>query len=299
VVGVVLAIGGWGMTRQFQAVTGNPLLLPYQVNLRTYGWPMTLPWVKTPELQYRHAEFALYRNFEIGEHKLITVPAQIPAGIVIKFSFWWRYFAGVFLSGTFFFAHRIVRTRRTMVPLIAGGVVVLSVLVEQSGYPHYLAPAAPAVVLFFVQGVRYLTRWRVAGIGPAMVRVLIPVYVVLIGARAVAFAPDTKPADAPNFLSWCCTDARQKDREPLIQKLQAIPGEHLVLVAYDFKTYDTFEWVYNDPDIDRQRIVFARDMGPGKNEELLRYYPARHVWRVVVQHDHVAELESVRPLLSH
>ena len=49
--------------------------------------------------------------------------------------------------------------------------------------------------------------------------------------------------------------------DTLIQKLQAIPGEHLVLVAYDFKTYDTFEWVYNEPDIDRQRIVFARDMG--------------------------------------
>jgi hypothetical protein len=85
-----------------------------------------------------------------------------------------------------------------------------------------------------------------------------------------------------------------KDREPLMRQLQAIPGSHLVIVTYDLKSYDTFEWVYNEPDIDGARIVFARDMGADKNEELMRYYPNRRVWRVVVEKDRVASLESLK-----
>jgi hypothetical protein len=79
-----------------------------------------------------------------------------------------------------------------------------------------------------------------------------------------------------------------------MRQLQAIPGSHLVIVTYDLKSYDTFEWVYNEPDIDGARIVFARDMGADKNEELMRYYPNRRVWRVVVEKDRVASLESLK-----
>ena len=40
---MVLGISGWAMTRHWKAVTGHALTLPYQVNQRTYGWPLTLP----------------------------------------------------------------------------------------------------------------------------------------------------------------------------------------------------------------------------------------------------------------
>ena len=32
------------------------------------------------------------------------------------------------------------------------------------------------------------------------------------------------------------------------------------------------EWVYNNADIDGSKVVWARDMGPEQNEELIRYY---------------------------
>jgi hypothetical protein len=38
--------------------------------------------------------------------------------------------------------------------------------------------------------------------------------------------------------------------------------------------------VYNDAEIDAAKIVWARDMGAAKNEELLRYFPKRRVWLV-------------------
>ena len=40
------------------------------------------------------------------------------------------------------------------------------------------------------------------------------------------------------------------------------------------------EWVYNDADIDGAKVVWARDMGTAKNQELLDYYKDRRVWLV-------------------
>lgn len=58
------------------------------------------------------------------------------------------------------------------------------------------------------------------------------------------------------------------------------PGQHLVLVRYGPHHNIHYEWVYNDADIDRSRIVWARSIPNGKNAELLRYYPRRQVWEL-------------------
>jgi hypothetical protein len=40
------------------------------------------------------------------------------------------------------------------------------------------------------------------------------------------------------------------------------------------------EWVYNEADIDQAKVVWARDMGPSQNKELIDYFRDRHVWLV-------------------
>ena len=42
--------------------------------------------------------------------------------------------------------------------------------------------------------------------------------------------------------------------------------------------FGVWEWVYNGADIAAQRVVWAHDMGPTQNEELIHYYKHRHVW---------------------
>ena len=56
-----------------------------------------------------------------------------------------------------------------------------------------------------------------------------------------------------------------------------MPGNYLVFVHFDPKMYGNYDVVYNEPDIDHAKIVFARDMGPQKNKDLLRYYARRSV----------------------
>jgi hypothetical protein len=282
---LVLGIFGWAMTRHWKAVTGHAFTLPYQVNQRMYGWPMTLAWLPVPTIEYRHPELALYRDFEIREHQLATEPAQIPWGFLMKYSILWRFFFGAGLSAAFLFTYQILASCRTRIVWIAASAVLLAVATEQSGYPHYFSPAAPAVFLFVIQGLRYVAQWRVgqAPIGAAVVRCVIPILCVVLAVRAASMSPRSSPSAIPNYLSWCCVDARQRDREPLAQKLEALPGNHLVIVSYDLKTYDTFEWVYNEPDIDHARVVWARDVGPEKNQELLIYFRDRQVWNVQVR----------------
>ena len=57
---------------------------------------------------------------------------------------------------------------------------------------------------------------------------------------------------------------------------------HLIIVHYG-KDHDVHnEWVYNAANIDRSRIVWARDMGEEANKELRHYFRDREVWQVDV-----------------
>jgi hypothetical protein len=69
-------------------------------------------------------------------------------------------------------------------------------------------------------------------------------------------------------------------RESIVQQLKALPGEHVVLVSYSPDFDPDREWVYNLSNIDGSKIIWARDMGPEKNRELLAYYPRRQFWMV-------------------
>ena len=141
---MVLGASGWATAQHWKAVTGHALTLPYQVNQQTYGWPLTLPWTKVLPIQFRHPELALYRAFELGEHRQITVPsATIPIGLLLKYASAMRFFFGLTLCATFLFTTRILKARRTRAVWLSGAVVALAVITEQSGYPHYWAPAAP------------------------------------------------------------------------------------------------------------------------------------------------------------
>ncbi len=65
-------------------------------------------------------------------------------------------------------------------------------------------------------------------------------------------------------------------RTSIRRTLDEAPGKQLVFVRYGaMHTFD--EWVYNGADIDSQKVVWARDLGP-ENPKLIAYYKDRTVW---------------------
>jgi len=52
------------------------------------------------------------------------------------------------------------------------------------------------------------------------------------------------------------------------------------LVQYGKTSRSRNQWVYNDADVDASQVVWAWDMGPARNRELLDYFKARRVWSI-------------------
>jgi hypothetical protein len=78
--------------------------------------------------------------------------------------------------------------------------------------------------------------------------------------------------------TWCSTDFHNIDRARLLTELREELGPHLVVVRYRPDHEVLEEWVYNEADIDGSKVVWARDMGTAKNQELIDYYKDRRMW---------------------
>ena len=152
----------------------------------------------------------------------------------------------------------------------------LAILLEGGASPHYLAPATAVLIAIVVECCRHLRASRV------YIAMLLPVAMALvltlrIGAQAVGL-PYTQKL---NFQSWCCRVEGDHNKARIAGRARCeFPGNHLVFVRAKTDEYNLLQWIYNDADIDRSRIVWARDLGPEKDAELIRYYADRDVWMV-------------------
>jgi hypothetical protein len=131
-------------------------------------------------------------------------------------------------------------------------------LVESYCMTRYFAPLVPALILGVVLGLRWV-RWRVPLMGRPLVMVAIAIIIL--------------------WHAWSLgTEARgPRSTEPAAIAGQLPTGNHLVFVRYPPAADGQGDWVYNEPDIDASRIVWARDMGDA-NVRLIRYYPQRQPW---------------------
>lgn len=64
------------------------------------------------------------------------------------------------------------------------------------------------------------------------------------------------------------------------ETVRRVSRKQLVLVSYAPNFDLDREWVFNKSDTDGSKIVWARDIGPEKNRELLDYFRGREFWSV-------------------
>jgi hypothetical protein len=183
----------------------------------------------------------------------------------------WIFYISPTLTIPLFFIVRIIRDRRTrfLVISVACGLLASALVVFFN--IHYIAPIICALVGVVVQGVRHLRLWRFEDkpAGQFLARAVIVISILMIGVQAYVLGVTPKPG------TW---EAIGPKRAAINSELQALPGAQLVLVRYSPNHPCLQEWVYNLADIDHEKVVWARDMGPVQNEELLHYYGTRHVW---------------------
>jgi len=109
--------------------------------------------------------------------------------------------------------------------------------------------------------------------------------VVVVVARAAVPALRSRDSGIGHHMSWCCNAPGNLERAELLSRLERSGGQHLVIVRYGPRHDALREWVYNEPQIDSAKVVWARDMGDGANRELVRYFSGRRVWLLEVDDD--------------
>jgi hypothetical protein len=167
------------------------------------------------------------------------------------------------ISAIALFAAFLRGGRKVRMVLAIVAAVATAVLLERYTTPQYLAPATGALLLLVLFGVEFL-RMKFGKRGVAAFAIL---FFCVAAFQASHLTADEYPHQAFNA-----------HRLQVIHRLESAGRYHLVIVRYASSHNVLEEWVYNHADIDASRIVWARDMGPAANRELLDYYRGRKTW---------------------
>lgn len=67
----------------------------------------------------------------------------------------------------------------------------------------------------------------------------------------------------------------------MLSRLKKYDGGQLVIVHYNVEDRPSnFYWVYNRAKLESAKVIWADDMGPAKNQELINYFKDRRVWLI-------------------
>jgi hypothetical protein len=272
---VVLAIGALATGYYYRRVTGSPVRLAYQVNRDTYAIAPYFIWqTPRPEPTYRHAVMRDFYRRELEEFKANRTFLGYLEGGTRKFISWWQFYLGPLLTLPLLAFPRVVRQPQMRLPVLICGAMFAGFAVQTWFLPHYFCPATGALYILLVQGLRRLWQWSPARrpIGQALVRAIpmLACAMILLRVAAACAHVNIEPAWPRGNL----------ERAMILRQLQQLPGKQLVIVRYGPHPDPTLDWVYNEANIDAAKVVWARDMGKGANQELLDYFQARKVWRV-------------------
>jgi hypothetical protein len=146
---------------------------------------------------------------------------------------------------------------------------------------HYLAAVAGLFVLVSVVGLQQFSRLRIrdAAVGVEIAQVLIVLCMgEFLGWYGLHLFESPSLYSILRYETWDSINHQNPQRRiDVRERLAAISGQLLVFVRYSPRHIYQDEWVWNSADIDGSRIVYARDLGPDEDAELMRYYPKRRV----------------------
>jgi len=267
---------------------GNPLTPPYSVDRAEYAAAPYYIWQSPrPQPVYRHKairDFYIDVELASAEH-LHTLSGFASETFLFKPLRTLMFYAGFALLPPLLMMSHVFRDRRIRFLLVCVAIVGVAVWVETWLIPHYFAAIMPAFYVLGLQMMRHLRQWKPGGnpVGLAMQRFTVTLLFVLAAVRLGAEPMHLELAKWPSG-SWASTwhgpGRMGVGRKQIEDKLNALPGGQLILVRYapDHSSLD--EWVYNAPDIDNAKIIWAREMDPASDKQLLDYYKGRTVWLV-------------------
>jgi len=255
-------------------VTGSPFVPPYVAAAHTYERFANFIWQKpAPMIHYNNPEMEEFYN-DWGRSNYTRTWDTLEDVSVDKLFrcqvvFTWP--ALLLALPGLLFVYRDKRIRFLLVVLLF---VLLAYFATTWPNPHYIAPVTCILFGVIVQAMRHLRRMRLwkRPIGAALSRAIVVLLIFDISQFAATGYGDP--------MGWGGGGLQR--RVEIAHQLDAAPGKHLVIVNYSETHSVHDEWVYNGADIDGSKVVWARDLGPEQNANLMAYFKDRTVWVVEV-----------------
>jgi hypothetical protein len=145
---------------------------------------------------------------------------------------------------------------------------------------HYIAPIVGLNYYFVLNGFR-LTRLRNKILGDLLL------WITPLLAIAALFVSLHGTIKRESAARW------QDRRAQLLKQLRQQDGKHLVIVSYGNGHSYHDEWVYNDADIDRAKVIFARAINDTQDCQLIDYFKSRRTWSLEV--DWAQSIPTLKP----
>jgi hypothetical protein len=240
-----------------KAVTNHWATLPYQLSRDQYGVPASFTFQPNP-IPQRELTREQRLDYEIQSATHDSEPSFLKRWL-FRLRFYRFYFlAPLYLAIPFAF-------RRNLWIFASFAIFSVGTAFYPYFYAHYIAALACVFVLVAIKGLEQIKS-------PWIVYACFAQFAIWYGAHLIG---------DPNmwrFETWDAINYGDPDgRIAVHHQLAAASGKQLVFVRYDSR--HTFkEWVYNEADIDRSRVVWARDLGADENAKLIHYYPDRSPW---------------------
>lgn len=277
---VLIVAGSWMGYYNFR-VTGNVLRMPYLEHERQYAVWSSQFWPAHPKPRplYSNAfleDFWTHADprdkFDAREHAFKTHALDL-----LRLA---RFFLGLPLALCVLACARALwrdRSARAAILLLAGFYVGAAFNLRL--FPHYAAPATVLLYIIAACALRAVRQYWPGSERERMYAAWALAAVFAVTTLGGLLTADNRylfgPIDYHVRAEWASS----------LDRIQSVPGDHLVLVQYGPQHEIYQELVYNRADLEHERVVWARSISASADQELVQHYPGRHVWMLTENGD--------------
>ena len=286
---VMLALSALTIGYYFWRITGSPFRTPYQVERQTYAFAPLMIWQPIPPRPvYRHPVIQRMYQDEVGAYFFARSRFGFGFNLLRTCVTIWKFFLGPALTIPILMLLAILPyglswkqvSPSTRLLLIIAGAVLAGLSVELALFsPHYAAPLTCVILALVLKSMQRLRSWQWHGrpTGLFLTRAVPTICVILFILRILA-VPLHIPLPRSHTPAWYEDGPREFGRAKIDTELSRLTGDQLVIVRYAPEHNYFVEWVYNEADIDKSKVVWARDMGAAEDEQLVQYFANRRPW---------------------